>query len=252
MHHMEDDGRIAVVTGAAQGLGLAIAKTLLENGKKVVFIDVNQELLRELEQSFQFEYNDRAMFLQTDVSNIGQIRETINTIITKWERIDILVNNAGIREETSIENIEEQEWDRIIDVNLKGTFFFSQSVIDVMKKQKWGRIINMSSYGGQVGPLTSGAHYCASKAGQLALTKVFARSLSKDGITVNAVAPAAIRTPEMDRIEPGKLAKMVEGIPVGRVGEDLEVAELVLYLVSESAGYITGSTFDINGGLLMR
>ena len=252
MHHMEDDGRIAVVTGAAQGLGLAIAKTLLENGKKVVFIDVNQELLRELEQSFQFEYNDRAMFLQTDVSNIVQIRETINTIISKWERIDILVNNAGIREETSIENIEEQEWDRIIDVNLKGTFFFSQSVIDVMKKQKWGRIINMSSYGGQVGPLTSGAHYCASKAGQLALTKVFARSLSKDGITVNAVAPAAIRTPEMDRIEPGKLAKMVEGIPVGRVGEDLEVAELVLYLVSESAGYITGSTFDINGGLLMR
>lgn len=252
MEHLDDYERVAVVTGAAQGLGLAIAKTLLEKGKKVVFIDVNHELLQELEQSFQFEYKDRAMFLKTDVSNISQIRETINTIITKWDRIDILINNAGIREETSIENIDEQEWDRIIDVNLKGTFFFSQSVIDVMKKRKWGRIINMSSYGGQVGPLTSGAHYCASKAGQLALTKVFARSLSKDGITVNAVAPAAIRTPEMDRIEPGKLEKMVEGIPVGRVGEDLEVAELVLYLASESAGYITGSTFDINGGLLMR
>ncbi|HHW37416.1 MAG TPA: SDR family oxidoreductase [Bacillales bacterium] len=252
MDHLEDYERVAVVTGAAQGLGLAITKKLLENGKKVVFIDVNQALLHELEQSYRFEYKERAMFIQTDVSNIVQIRETINTIINKWARIDILVNNAGIREETSIENIEEQEWDRIIDVNLKGTFFFSQSVIDVMKKQKWGRIINMSSFGGQVGPLTSGAHYCASKAGQLALTKVFARSLSKDGITVNAVAPAAIRTPEMDRIEPGKLAKMVEGIPVGRVGEDLEVAELVLYLASGSAGYITGSTFDINGGLLMR
>ncbi|KEF38938.1 dehydrogenase of unknown specificity, short-chain alcohol dehydrogenase like [Schinkia azotoformans MEV2011] len=252
MDHLEGYDRVAVVTGAAQGLGLAIAKSLLEKGKKVVFIDVNQELLQELEQSFQSNYKERAMFLQMDVSNICQIRESINTIITQWKRIDILVNNAGIREETSIEDIEEQEWDRIIDVNLKGTFFFSQSVIDVMKKQKWGRIINMSSFGGQVGPLTSGAHYCASKAGQLALTKVFARSLSKDGITVNAVAPAAIRTPEMDRIEPGKLAKMVEGIPIGRVGEDLEVAELVLYLASESAGYITGSTFDINGGLLMR
>lgn len=252
MDHMEDYERVAVVTGAAQGLGLAIAKKLLKNGKKVVFIDVNQALLQELERSFQLEYKEQTMFLQTNVSNVVQIREAINSIITKWDRIDILVNNAGIREETLIENIEEQEWDRIIDVNLKGTFFFSQSVIDVMKKQKWGRIINMSSYGGQVGPLTSGAHYCASKAGQLALTKVFARSLSKDGITVNAVAPAAIRTPEMDRIEPRKLAKMVEGIPVGRVGEDREVAELVLYLASESAGYITGSTFDINGGLLMR
>lgn len=252
MEHLDQDERVAVVTGAAQGLGLAIAKTLLEKGKKVVFIDVNHQVLQELEQSFHSEYKDRAMFLQADVSNIEQIRDTVNTIITNWERIDILVNNAGIREETSIENIEELEWDRIIDVNLKGTFFFSQAVIEVMKKQKWGRIINMSSFGGQVGPLTSGAHYCASKAGQLALTKVFARSLSKAGITVNAVAPAAIRTPEMDRIEPSKLAKMVEGIPVGRVGEDLEVAELVSFLASESAGYITGSTFDINGGLLMR
>ena len=254
MESLDGYGRVAVVSGAAQGLGLAIAKTLLENGRKVVFMDINQELLQELEQSafFQSQFKDRAMFLKIDVSNINQIREAINTIITKWKRIDILVNNAGIREETPIEDIQEMEWDQIIDVNLKGTFFLSQSVIEIMKSQEWGRIINMSSFGGQSGPLTSGAHYSASKAGQLALTKVFARSLSKNGITVNAVAPAAIRTPEMHRIEPEKLAKMVEGIPVGRVGEDLEVAELVLYLASESAGYITGSTFDINGGLLMR
>lgn len=254
MKTVEGLGRVAIVTGAAQGLGFAIAKTLLENGKKIVFIDINQELLQELEQSsfIQSRYKEQAMFLKADVSNIDQIRETIDTILTKWKHIDILVNNAGIREETPIEDIGEIEWDRIIDVNLKGTFFFSQAVADVMKKQEWGRIINMSSFGGQVGPLSSGAHYCASKAGQLALTKVFARSLSKNGITVNTVAPAAIRTPEMERIEPEKLAKMVEGIPVGRVGEDEEVAELVLYLTSESAGYITGSTFDINGGLLMR
>lgn len=246
--------RIAVVTGAAQGLGLAIAKAFLKDGKKVAFVDVKEELLQELEQSswIQSQYKEQALFLTADVSQTAQIRAAIEAIIGKWKRIDILVNNAGIREETAVEDIEEAEWDRIMDVNLKGTFFFSQAVLEIMKAQEWGRIINISSFGGQVGPLTSGAHYCASKAGQLALTKVFARRLSKNGITVNAVAPAAIRTPEMDRIEPEKLAKMVEGIPVGRVGEDEEVAELVLFLASESAGYITGATFDINGGLLMR
>ena len=254
MQNWDGYGRVAVVTGAAQGLGLAIAKTLLEKGKKVVFTDINQNALQELEQSpyIQDEYKNRAMFLKVDVSNITEIRDAVSTIVTKWKRIDILVNNAGVREETPIEDIQEMEWNHVIDVNLKGTFFFSQAVMDVMKEQEWGRIINLSSFAGQTGPLTSGAHYSASKAGQLALTKSFARSLSKKGITVNAVAPAAIRTPEMDRMEPEKLANMVKNIPVGRVGEDQEVADLVLYLTSESAGFITGATFDINGGLLMN
>jgi NAD(P)-dependent dehydrogenase (short-subunit alcohol dehydrogenase family) len=254
MENLNEYGRVAVVTGAAQGLGLAIAKSLLEDGKKVVFIDINQNQLQEMEQStfIQDRFKDQSLFLQVDVSNVDQIRQAVDKIISKWNRIDILVNNAGIREETPIEEINEAEWDQILAVNLKGTFFFSQAVMNTMKSQQWGRIINMSSYGGQFGPLTSGAHYCASKSGQLALTKVFARSLSKKGITVNTVAPAAIRTPEMDKMDPAKLEKMVENIPVGRVGEDEEVAELVLYLSSESAGYITGSTFDVNGGLLMR
>lgn len=254
MANLDGYGRVAVVTGAAQGLGLAVAKELLIKDKKVVFIDINQEQLNQVEESdfIQAKYKDRVSFLQVDVSNIEQIKQAVEQIVSKWKRIDILVNNAGIREGTPIDEIQEVEWDRIIDINLKGTFFFSQAVIDIMKNQQWGRIINMSSYGGQFGPLTSGAHYCASKAGQLALTKVFARSLSKNGITVNSVAPAAIRTPEMDRMDPEVLAKMMEGIPVGRVGEDQEVAELVAYLASESSGYITGSTFDINGGLLMR
>lgn len=248
MVHLDGYGRVAVVTGAAQGIGLAVAKELLNNDKKVVFVDINHEQLEQVEKSeFIGKYKDRVLFMQVDVSNIDQIRQAVSKILSKWKRIDILVNNAGVREETSIEDIQEMEWDRIIDINLKGTFFFSQAVIDIMKSQQWGRIINMSSFAGQTGPLTSGAHYSASKAGQLALTKVFARSLSKNGITVNAVTPAAIRTPEMDRMEPLKLEKVVEGIPVGRVGEDQEVAELVTYLVSESSSFITGSTFDIKG-----
>lgn len=253
MKEIHDDSRVAIVTGAGQGIGLAAANTLLENGRKVAFIDINEAALQELERSYnQTENNKRAIFVKADVSNLAEIRATIQKVVSEWNRIDILVNNAGIRTETPIEEIQEAEWDRIINVNLKGTFFMSQAVIAEMKKQAWGRIINMSSFAGQFGPLTSGAHYSASKAGQLALTKVFARSLAKTGITVNAITPAAIRTPEMDRIEPEQLKKMVEGIPVGRVGEDQEVAELLLYLTSESSGYITGATFDINGGLLMR
>lgn len=245
--------RVAVVTGATQGLGLAIAENFVEEGKKVVFIGRNETSLDNLRKKYEKAYNEkRLMFMKLDVSDIAAIKEAVSKILNEWGRIDILVNNAGIRTETPIEDITEEEWDQVQSVNLKSTFFFSQAVIDVMKKQRWGRIINMSSFGGQFGPLTSSAAYAASKAGQIALTKVFARSLASYNITVNAVAPASVRTPEMDRIPPDKLAKMVETIPVGRVGEPKEVADLVSYLASDSGGFVTGATFDINGGRLMR
>lgn len=245
--------RVAIVTGAAQGIGLAIAKQFLHEGKKVAFVDVNESLLAEIEATLQTDENRRsALFLTIDVADVQAIRAGVRKVLDRWGRVDILVNNAGIRKETAIEDIDLEEWNRLISVNLGGTFFFSQAVLEPMRKQKWGRIINISSFGGQFGPLTSGAHYCASKAGQLVLTKVFARYLAKEGITVNTVAPAAIHTPEMDKIAPEKLEKMVQGIPVGRVGQVEEVAQLVAYVASEAAGYVTGATFDINGGLLMR
>lgn len=245
--------RVAIVTGAAQGIGLAIAKQFLHEGKKVAFVDVNESLLAEIEATLQTdEYREATIFLTIDVADVQAIRAGVRKVLDRWGRIDILVNNAGIRKETAIEDIDPEEWNRLISVNLGGTFFFSQAVLEPMRKQKWGRIINISSFGGQFGPLTSGAHYCASKAGQLVLTKVFARYLAKEGITVNTVAPAAIHTPEMDKIDPEKLEKMVQGIPVGRVGQVEEVAQLVAYVASEAAGYVTGATFDINGGLLMR
>lgn len=248
-----DVQRVAVVTGAAQGLGLTIAETFLSEGKKVVIIDVNETKLVQLKGKFAAEEREeRVMLLRSDVSDTQAISEAVTAVTNRWDRIDILVNNAGIRTETSIEAMTVEEWNRVMTVNLGGTFFFSQAVLPVMKRQQWGRIINMSSFGGQFGPLTSGAHYSASKAGQIALTKVFARTLAADGITVNAVAPASIRTPEMDKIAPENLAKMVQTIPLGRVGEPQEVADLVSYLASASGGYVTGATFDINGGRLMR
>ena len=245
--------RVAIVTGANKGLGLAVAENFVNEGKKVVFVIRNKESLEQTKRQFQEAFDkEQVMFIQLDVSDIKGIKKAVDEVVENWGRIDILVNNAGIRYETSIEEVDEAEWDQVMSVNLKSTFFFSQAVIPAMKERGWGRIINMSSFGGQAGPLTSGAHYSASKAGQIALSKTFARTLAEYGITVNAVAPAAVRTPEMDKMDPEKIAKMVESIPVKRVGEPKEVADLVSYIASESGGFTTGATFDINGGRLMR
>lgn len=248
-----NEQRVAIVTGANKGLGLAIAENFVKEGKRVVFVIRNKANLEQTRQRFQQEeLQKQVMFIQLDVSDIKGIKSAVNEVLNEWGRIDILVNNAGIRFETPIEEIDEEEWDQVLSVNTKSTFFFSQAVIPAMKERGWGRIINMSSIGGQAGPLTSGAHYSASKAGQIALSKVFARSLAPYGITVNTVAPAAIRTPEMDKMDPAKLAQMVETIPLRRVGEPREVSDLVSYLASDTGGFTTGATFDINGGRLMR
>jgi NAD(P)-dependent dehydrogenase (short-subunit alcohol dehydrogenase family) len=249
---IEGYGRVAIVTGAGQGLGYAIAKLFVEEGKRVVFVDISKKLLDAVKEEMKDVDPNHVMFIEMDVADVKAIRDCVDQVMKEWKRIDILVNNAGIRTETPIAEMTWEEWERVMAVNLGGTFFFSQAVMPIMKEQEWGRIINMSSYGGQFGPPTSSASYCASKSGQLVLTKIFARELAPYGVTVNTVAPAAIRTPEMDKIAPEKLEKMVKGIPVGRVGESDEVARMVSFLASESAGYVTGATFDINGGLLMR
>lgn len=251
---MNPKDQVVIVTGAGQGLGLAIAQQFVTEEKNVVFVDINESLLNDVKNSSLIKDYDssKLLFLTVDVSDVTSIQNSVSNILEKWGRIDVLINNAGVRKETSIEDITPDEWNQLISVNLGGTFFYSQAVLKTMKEQKSGRIINISSFGGQAGPLTSGAHYCASKAGQLALTKHFARSLAGQGITVNTVAPAAIATPEMDNIDPVKLENMQAGIPVKRFGRSEEVANLVSYLASEATGYITGATFDINGGMLMR
>lgn len=242
--------RTVIVTGSSQGIGLAIAGYFLDNGWRVAFVSLDLEQIRS---RFQAKLDSgEALFFEMDVTNNAKIAECVSVVMERWGRVDALVNNAGIRTGTSIADTTPEEWNRIMSVNLGSTFFFSQAIAPVMKQQSQGRIINMSSFGGQFGPMTSSAAYSASKAGQLALTKVFARELAPYSVTVNAVAPASVRTPEMDKMDPAFIEKMVETIPVGRVGESEEVAELVYYLAAGSTGFITGATFDINGGRLMR
>ena len=246
-------GRVAIVTGGASGLGLAISKTFIEEGKRVAIVDINQKALDRLqEDDFFMNAMSNVIFIHADVSIVEDIKNCVQMILSKWKRIDILVNNAGIRLDTPIENINPDEWNKVLSINLGSTFFFSQQVMKVMKEQEWGRIINISSVAGQFATIFPGAHYSASKAGQIQLTKVFAKSLAPHGVTVNAIATALLRRPGMDPADIEQLENQLQYIPVGRFGEAAEVARLVSFLASESGDYITGATFDINGGMYMR
>jgi 3-oxoacyl-[acyl-carrier protein] reductase len=166
--------------------------------------------------------------------------------------VDILVNNAARTAGGSVWEIDADEWDDVLAVNLRGVLFGCQIAGPPMREQGFGRIVNLASLAGQQGGLVTGAHYAASKAGIVVLTKILARELAPHGVTVNAVSPAAISGPVMDALPSGRVEELARTIPVGRVGRPEEVGALIAFLASDEAGYITGATLDINGGLFMR
>ena len=170
----------------------------------------------------------------------------------RWGRVDLLVNNAGTTPSTGFFEIEDDEWDDVLGTNLRSVFVGCQLVAPLMRAQRFGRIVNHASLAGQQGGVVAGAHYAASKAGIVVLTKILARELAGDGVTVNAIAPAAIEAPIMSELPPESIERARSSIPVGRFGTAEEVAALVAYLCSDEAGYVTGATLDINGGLSMR
>jgi 3-oxoacyl-[acyl-carrier protein] reductase len=247
---MKLKNRGAVITGAARGIGKAIALTLVREGAKVALIDVEKERIEALKEEIG-KMGGQAIAIFCNITKNSEVKAMVDRVQRTFGRIDILVNNAGIIRRGTIETVTEEDWDRVIEVNLKGTFNCSQSVVEVMKRQGYGKIVNVSSIAGKMGDITSAPGYGSSKAGVDALTKTLARQLAPYGINVNAVSPHAIETEMSAQWSEERRKEIIASIPLGRLGKPEDVAEAVLFLASDQASFITGEILDVNGGALM-
>ena len=242
---MRLEGQVAIVTGGGGGIGKATCLAFAREGADIVIPEVNIANAEAAASEIQA-LGRKCEVIETDVSNGDSVRKMVNQTLNEFGRIDILVNNAGIFSYTRIDACTEEEWDRMMAVNLKGPFLCSQAVMETMKAQRSGRIINLGSLAGQVGGIVASAPYSASKAGVMCLTKSLARVLGEYGITVNSIAPGIAAT-EMAKNHPDMRAQ----IPLGRVADASEVASAILFLASEEGRYLTGATLDVNGGIRM-
>ncbi|MCX8116652.1 MAG: SDR family oxidoreductase [Desulfobacterota bacterium] len=244
-------GRVSIVTGGARGIGRAIVLTFVREGARVAIVDFDRDGAMALKGEIE-KKGGEAIAVPCDVSKSGQVKEMVEQVKRAFGgRIDILVNNAGIIRRGTIDTVTEEDWDRVIEVNLKGTFNCSKAVVETMKQQGSGKIINISSIAGKMGDITSAPGYGPSKAGIDALTKTLARQLAPYGINVNGVAPHAIETEMSAQWSEQRRKEIIASIPLGRLGKPEDVAEAVLFLVSEEASFITGEILDVNGGALM-
>ncbi|HIG51032.1 MAG TPA: 3-oxoacyl-[acyl-carrier-protein] reductase [Candidatus Marinimicrobia bacterium] len=241
--------KVAIVTGASRGIGEAIAKQLSSCGAKIILIARNSDQLVAVKETI-ISNGGIAESMAGDVSNLNSISEIVTNTIDKWGRIDILVNNAGIARDNIIMRMKEDDWDSVMNINLKGCFNGIKSVARPMIKNKAGRIINITSVIGQIGNAGQ-SNYAASKAGIMGLTKSMAKELGSRNITVNAVAPGYITTDMTNELNDEVKEQLKSSIPLGRLGTPDDVANLVCFLASDEAGYITGQTFNVDGGMVM-
>lgn len=241
-------GRVAIVTGAARGLGRAAAARLYERGASVAVNVRDRERADELVASL----GDRALAVAGDIAEAGMPEEIVRQTLDRFGRVDVLVNNAAMARSTRFTELTAEEWRATLEVNMTAPFLLTKAVLPAMRAQKYGRIINISSSAGRMVSTLGGAHYTASKTGLLGLTRAAAKELGKFGITVNAVCPGMIDTElTHEHATPDLLERLATGYPVPRLGTALEVADLICFAASEAAGYITGTSLDINGGDLM-
>ena len=247
--------RLAIVTGAAGGIGYGIARELGHAGFKVALIDVQQQLLASSVAALRKEDLD-VHGTCIDLADDEDIVRLPSLLGECFERTAVLVNNAGISPKHAGKKLDTldtplTEWEKVLKVNITAPFRLAQLVLPVMIRRGWGRIINISSKGGRSPGGVAGIHYVTSKAGMLGFTRSLAKDYAKYGITVNAIAPGRIESPMTSSSAGDVQARMAESIPVGRMGKPHEIGALVAFLASENAGFITGATFDINGGALM-
>lgn len=245
--------KIALVTGAKQGMGKSHAIALAKQGVKVIITDINQSECQKVVDEIR-NLGGEATAFKLDVSNKSEVDSVISEIVKKFGKIDILINNAGICQFKPFLELSEQDWDRTIDINLKGEFLCAQAAARIMKERKGGVIVNIASVAmGQQGiGMPNIAHYCASKGGIAAMTEAMAVELAPYNIRVNAIAPGMIETPMIGAVksDPKTMEAILQRIPLKRIGKSEEVSELVVFLASDSSSYITGSVVVIDGGWL--
>jgi 3-oxoacyl-[acyl-carrier protein] reductase len=243
------DGRSALVTGAAKGLGRAIAELLGRRGASVAIFDLDGGEVERVAEALRSSGVD-AVAIAGDASRASDARRAVDTCITRWGKLDILVNNAGIGgTQVPLWQIEEGDWERVIAVNLNGVFHFCRAAVPHMIERGHGRIVNVASIAGKEGN-ANGSHYSASKAAVIGLTKSLGKELATSGVLVNAIAPAVIDTDiiRAPGIDPASLAVAIGKIPMARVGQPIEVARMVAFLASDHLSFSTGAVFDLSGG----
>ncbi|MFA5361913.1 MAG: 3-oxoacyl-[acyl-carrier-protein] reductase [Candidatus Omnitrophota bacterium] len=241
--------KVALVTGGARGIGRAIALLFAQEGADVAIWDVNEQESGKTCADIE-SLGRKSLALQVDVTNYKQVEESVNKILDKFAKVDILVNNAGITRDGLLLRMNEADWDAVLNVNLKGPFNCTKAVSKVMIKQRSGKIVNIASIIGIIGNAGQ-ANYAAAKGGIIALTKTAARELAVRNINVNAVAPGFIQTEMTAKLSEEVREKMQAQIPLGKLGEPIDVAQVCLFLVSNDADYITGQTIVVDGGMVM-
>lgn len=244
------NSQVAIVTGASRGIGREIAITLADAGANIVINYAGNKALAEEVANSVRELGREALVIQADVSQSEQVDKLISTSIAHFGKVDILINNAGITKDNLIMRMKEEDWDAVINTNLKSAFLLCKGISRQMMKQRYGRIINISSVVGILGN-PGQANYVAAKSGMIGLTKTLARELAARGITVNAVAPGFIETDMTISLSEDIKAEMLRQIPLSRLGAAKDVANVVRFLASDSAAYMTGQVLNVDGGMVM-